>query len=139
MMSLASGLDAAIAGQPIDSITFQLPWTARAFALTLAASRAGHFSLKTFQKSLISAIAASESSGNEIINEEDYYTCWLEALTCLLESKQIFTGMQLESAEDKVRVRLQALLHEHEHDHDHEHDHAHELPGPIYMEAGKCK
>jgi nitrile hydratase accessory protein len=133
MMSLATGLDAAIAGQPIDSITFQLPWTARAFALTLAASRAGHFSLKTFQASLISAIAASEASGVEITSEEDYYTCWIEALTRLLESKKIFTGLQLESAEDKVRVRLQALLHEHEH------DHIHELPRPLYMEGGTCK
>jgi nitrile hydratase accessory protein len=133
MMSLATGLDAAIAGQSIDSITFQLPWTARAFALTLAASRAGHFSLKTFQASLISAIAASEASEVEITSEEDYYTCWIEALTCLLESKKIFTGLQLESAEDKVRVRLQALLHEHEH------DHIHELPRPLYMEGGTCK
>jgi nitrile hydratase accessory protein len=133
MMSLATGLDAAIAGQSIDSITFQLPWTARAFALTLAASRAGHFSLKTFQASLISAIAASEASEVEITSEEDYYTCWIEALTRLLESKKIFTGLQLESAEDKVRVRLQALLHEHEH------DHIHELPRPLYMEGGTCK
>jgi hypothetical protein len=51
----------------------------------------------------------------------------------LLESKKIFTGLQLESAEDKVRVRLQALLHEHEH------DHIHELPRPLYMEGGTCK
>ncbi|MGK0247901.1 MAG: nitrile hydratase accessory protein [Oleispira sp.] len=135
MISLATGLNAAIAGQSIDNITFQHPWTARAFALTLAASRAGHFSLKTFQTSLISAIATREASGAEITSEEDYYTCWLEALTYLLESQQIVTDSQLETAEDKVRVRLQALLHEHEHDH----DHTHELPEPLYREGGKCK
>ena len=133
MMSLASGLDAAIAGKPFDSITFQLPWTARAFGLMLAASRAGHFSLKTFQAGLINTIDVSESRGLEIRTEEDYYTCWLEALTNLLESKQILTGQQLEIAEDKVRVRLRAL------DHDHSHTHIQGFPAPIYMEHGKCK
>jgi nitrile hydratase accessory protein len=137
MISLATGLNAAIAGQSIDNITFQLPWTARAFALTLAASRASYFSLKSFQEKLISAIAASEASGVEIISEEDYYTCWLEALTDLLESKQIFNDTQLQGAEDKVRVRLQTLLHEH--DHDHGIEHTQKLPGPIYREAGLCK
>jgi nitrile hydratase accessory protein len=133
MMSLTSGLDAAIAGKPFDSITFQLPWTARVFGLMLAASRAGHFSLKTFQAGLINAIDVSESRGLEIRTEEDYYTCWLEALTILLQSKQILTGQQLEIAEDKVRVRLHAL------EHDHSHSYTQDIPAPIYMEHGKCK
>jgi nitrile hydratase accessory protein len=133
MISLASGLNAAIAGQSIDNITFQHPWTARTFALTLAASRAGHFSLQTFQTGLIKAIATHEASGAEITSEEDYYTCWLEALAYILESKRIITGVQLETAEDKVRLRLQALLHEHDH------DHAHNIPGPLYKENGKCR
>jgi hypothetical protein len=66
------------------------------------------------------------------VSPEDY-TCWLEALTNLLESKQILTGQQLEIAEDKVRVRLRAL------DHDHSHTHIQGFPAPIYMEHGKCK
>ena len=92
MMSLTSGLDAAIAGKPFDSITFQLPWTARALGLMLAASRAGHFSLKPLQAGLINAIDVSESRRLDIRTEEDYYTCALEALTSLLVSKQISTG-----------------------------------------------
>lgn len=142
MISLTQGLDAAIADEPLSSITFQLPWTARAFAIMLAASKAGHFTLKTFQKNLITTISAAEADGKSIVSEEDYYTCWVEALTDLLESSQIISDQQLIVAEKKVRSRLIALQHDHshEHSHDHSHQHSHQhLPKPLAMESGKCR
>lgn len=133
MTNLKSGLNAAMAGEPLESLTFTLPWTARAFAIMLAASKAGHFSLSSFQASLIDTIAAAETEGQPIKTEEDYYTCWIIALTKLLKAEDKFSDQQLNVAEDKVRKRLVAI--EHEHNHSDHHNHDHNSPKPVYREC----
>jgi len=138
MRTLSSGLEAALAGQTTESMTFQQPWTARIFAVTLAASKAGHFSLLDFQKCLIEAISRNEVNGDDIEDEEGYYTCWLEALSSLLESGEVYSTQQLQVSENLVRVRLTALQHDHSHSHGHSHTQSQAVPEPLYKEVGKC-
>jgi len=131
--SLKEGLVATIEGQPIDEMTFSQPWMARAFAVTLAAVKTTHFTLNDFQAVLVERIKESEVRGEPIVDEDEYYTCWLDALTRLLEQKSTLTVQQLERAEEKVCERLESLQHVHNH-----HTHARDIDSikPVYLENG---
>jgi len=132
MIELNSGLSAAIAGDSIADITFSQPWMARAFAITLAASRSAQFTLADFQSALIAEINENEMSGNPIVDDEDYYSCWLKALTVLLSEKALLTSPALEAAEIRVQERLASLQHDHDH-----HSHNIEHIQPVYSEKGR--
>lgn len=124
----------------LKAMAFFTPWAARAFGLTLATAESGLFSLQEFQQGLITVIARAESADQLIVTEQDYYSCWLEALTGLLQQKTSITPHGLISAEKRVRERLMSIqnLHSHSHDHDHDHDsavHVHH-PEPVYVEKG---
>ncbi len=92
---------------------FSEPWMARAFALVLALSEKGLFSLKEFQTALIETVGRHEKAGC-IAAETDYYTLWLEALTALLRGHRILSDEALTAAEDVV-VAVAVARKEHQH------------------------
>lgn len=125
----------------LNAMAFFTRWAARAFGLTLAAAESGAFSLQEFQQSLVVVIGREETAEKLIVTEQDYYSCWLEALTDLILQKTSITSHGLISAEQRVRERLMSKqnLHSHSYDRDH-HDHdaaAHvHHPEPVYVEKG---
>lgn len=98
-----------------EDVAFKEPWMARAFGLTLALAEAGHFSLKDFQKSLISAVGSKEKASC-IADEEAYYECWIEALIYLLRERNVLR-------EDKIAVIEKALVEDAAARRDHQHHH----------------
>lgn len=81
--------------------TFAEPWEARAFAVALAASERGLFSLGDFQTALIARVAAHETAGC-IASEADYYTRWIEALEDLLAARGLLAGDRIAALEAEV-------------------------------------
>jgi nitrile hydratase accessory protein len=77
-----------------DNHVFAEPWQARAFALALALSERGLFSLRDFQAALIGRIVSFEKS-QCIAGTEDYYTRWIEALEDLLGQKGMLPSDRL--------------------------------------------
>jgi nitrile hydratase accessory protein len=132
------------ARNPFEKPSFSNPWSLRVFAVTLAASEAGLFSLQDFQRALIARIQAHEAEGRCIDSDESYYSRWTEALTALLATKQLVAPDRLTPAEQAVRDALKALQGVHVHgdddDDDHEHHHADEArpqPRPVHVEAAR--
>src|SRR5437879_5219939 len=80
---------------------FAEPWQARAFALALALSERGMFSLRDFQAALIGRITAFEKS-QCIAGTADYYTRWIEALEDLLAQKDMLPSDRLSLLERAV-------------------------------------
>jgi nitrile hydratase accessory protein len=80
---------------------FAEPWRARAFALTLALSERGMFSLRDFQAALIARIASFEKS-HCIAGTADYFTRWIEALEDLLSQRSMLPADRLSHLERDV-------------------------------------
>jgi nitrile hydratase accessory protein len=81
--------------------TFAEPWQARVFALALALSERGMFSLRDFQAALIGRITAFEK-GHCITGTNDYYTRWIEALEDMLMQKSMLPTDRLSHLERHV-------------------------------------
>ncbi len=106
---------ADIAIDPQDqNLAFAEPWNARAFALVLALSERGLFTLKDFQAELIASIGAHEKAGC-ISTEAEYYTHWVEALTALLKRRGLVTAEAV-SAMERNLLAIAAATREHQHD-----------------------
>ena len=84
-----------------DDRVFAEPWQARAFALALALSERGLFSLRDFQAALIGRIVSFEKS-ECIAGTADYYTCWVEGLEDLLGQKCMLPSDRLSLLEQDV-------------------------------------
>lgn len=80
---------------------FAEPWQARAFALALALSERGIFSLRDFQVALIGRINSFEKS-RCIAGTGDYYSLWIEALEYLLTQKNMLPSERLSLLEHQV-------------------------------------
>lgn len=80
---------------------FTEPWQARAFALALALSERGVFSLRDFQAALIARITLFENS-QCIAGTADYYTCWIEALDDVLAQRSVLPARRLSDVEREV-------------------------------------
>lgn len=107
------GADAVI--DPSDeSLAFAEPWNARAFALVIALSERGLFTLKDFQAELIETIGNHEKTGC-ITTEEEYYTHWIEALTALLKRRKLLSADAIAAVEVKL-LAIAASTREHQHD-----------------------
>ncbi|TCL02034.1 nitrile hydratase accessory protein [Sodalis ligni] len=120
--------DALNDAQALRSIVFPNPWAARAFGLTLAAVEKNLFSLQAFQHALIERIAESESRGESITDEERYYSCWVDALTVLLDGTPQISLASRDEEERKIREYThQAHLHQE----------AHFPPRPLLIVEGK--
>ena len=85
----------------VDDHVFAEPWQARAFALALALSERGLFSLRDFQAALIERITWFEKS-QCIAGTADYYTRWIEALEDLLSHKNMLPIERLSLLEREV-------------------------------------
>lgn len=83
-MSENSNITSLVARSLSNETVFAAPWEARAFALTLALSERGLFTLSDFQKLLIARVENFEKQSC-IVDDEAYYTCWIEALGDILE------------------------------------------------------
>lgn len=107
---------AALRQSGFENLTFNTPWSARLFGMTLAASERELVTLPQFQAALIERINEQERNGC-IDNDEVYYTCWLEALQTLLEEKNLWSAEQLHEREHDVveaaehRQELQRQAH----------------------------
>lgn len=92
---------------------FAEPWMARAFGLVTALSRANIVSLAEFQQALIQHLRVHEQTG-KIVTDTDYYTCWLEALSELLQQHQLTALDQVREVEQQI---LSSALERREHQH----------------------
>jgi len=110
----------------LANLSFASPWAARLFGMTLAAAQKKIFSLQDFQQALIESIKDHEQDGC-IDSDEQYYTCWLEALQYLLEEHQLIDHQQLSAVETQIMAAAQER-HDHQRSgHYHAH-HPHEDP-----------
>ena len=73
-----------------DGGTFEEPWQAEAFALTVGLHAAGVFSWPEWSQTLAVEIARLAERGRE-----DYFGCWLNALETLLTEKGVATRSEL--------------------------------------------
>lgn len=92
---------------------FAEPWMARAFGLVTVLSRANVVSLAEFQQALIRHLRTHEKTG-KIVTDTDYYTCWLEALSELLQQRQLAALDHVREAEQRI---LSSALERREHQH----------------------
>lgn len=76
------------------SPTFQEPWQAQAFAITLALHRQGVFTWNEWAATLGQEIRAAQERGDPD-SGETYYHHWLRAIEHLVEEKGIATGATL--------------------------------------------
>lgn len=110
----------------LANLNFASPWAARLFGMTLAAAQKKIFSLQDFQQTLIESIKHHERDGC-IDNDEQYYTCWLEALQRLLEEHHLIDHQQLGKVETQIMSAAQER-HDHQHSgHHHAHHHHKDL------------
>ena len=97
----SDSLVTALRQSGFENLTFNTPWSARLFGMTLAASKKELFSLPQFQQALIERIQQHEKGGC-ITTDDDYYSCWLEALQSLLEARNLWQPEQLSAREVEV-------------------------------------
>ncbi|WP_413729961.1 nitrile hydratase accessory protein [Sodalis sp. RH22] len=114
--------------QFLQSVAFPNPWAARAFGLTLAAAEQRLFTLTEFQQCLIGSIGELEAQGQAITGEEQYYSCWIEALSRLLKQKRLLTPDRLQSEELRIRDYTRQL---------HQHQPPHYPPRPLVIQEGR--
>lgn len=103
----------------LNNLTFEYPWSARIFAVTLALAEARLFTLKEFQQALIESIRSYEET-KDIDGDHTYYSRWIKALVSLLESRNVMSDCEILAVEARIRA---SLLDQREHGHDHPHSH----------------
>lgn len=92
---------------------FREPWQARAFAMTIALSERGLFSLREFQAALVNRVHSFEKSAC-LAGTDDYYTTWIQALEDLLASKDLLPEGRLAFFEHLVVDDAESRkLHQH--------------------------
>ena len=69
-----------------DGPVFEEPWQAQAFALAVKLSEQGHFSWKTWARTLADELARAESRG-EPDDGSHYYRHWVSALESLVVAR----------------------------------------------------
>lgn len=66
-------------------MAFEEPWEIRAFAIAVAAHRAGHFHWDQFQSALVASIEKWEAAGGSSQDGSwSYYTHWVTALEIVM-------------------------------------------------------
>ncbi len=98
---MTESITSLIAHSSPEGAVFKAPWEARAFALTLALSERGLFTLKDFQAALIARVGSFEKASC-IVDDEDYYTRWVEALGDILEARDLLAPQRLADLEVQV-------------------------------------
>ncbi|GLK68020.1 nitrile hydratase accessory protein [Hansschlegelia plantiphila] len=112
-MDEAHAFDRTLAPPTQQAAAFGQPWEAQAFAMTLALSERGVFTLEEFQQALIARIGAYETTAS-LAGDEDYYTRWIEALQDMLAARGVLPAGQIPDAEtDIVRDAASRKAHQH--------------------------
>jgi nitrile hydratase accessory protein len=92
MSTTTTALNGLIEAARLDSDhVFSAPWEARAFAIALKLSEAGHFTWDEFRERLIAEVRASDRirARDGTSDHGEYYDHFLRALERLLEEKGI--------------------------------------------------
>lgn len=85
---------------PQVDLTFSAPWEARAFALVVSLSQAGHFSWPDWVGAFSQEIAEAETAAAAGGPEQGYYQNWLTACEHLLADKGVVSRDELAHALD---------------------------------------
>ena len=91
-------------------IVFEAPWQSRVFGMARALCEQGLFTWDEFREQLILQIETYTDDG-----EFEYFTHFFNALTILLEKKQLFSKDELVVLAEQFAARP----------HDHSHSHSH--------------
>ena len=130
---MTESMTSLMARSSTEGAVFKAPWEARAFALALALSERGHFTLKDFQAALIARVGSFEKAGC-IVDNEDYYTRWVEALSDILESRDLLAPQRLAALEAQVVDDAESRkAHQHGKARD---EHGHLRIAPIVVDPG---
>ena len=78
---------------------FEAPWQAQAFALAVKLSEVGHFSWKTWARTLADELAAAEARG-EPDDGSRYYHHWVAALERLVVERGLSEAPALEERKE---------------------------------------
>jgi nitrile hydratase accessory protein len=92
MSTTTTALNRLIEAARLDADhVFSAPWEARAFAMALKLSQAGHFTWDEFRERLIAEVRASDRirARDGTSDHGEYYDHFLRALEKLLEEKGI--------------------------------------------------
>ena len=77
---------------------FPAPWAARAFAMTLKLSHAGHFSWPDWVAAFSAELSCNEHGAHARAGDfDDYYECWVNALEGLLAQRRILSSISLKA------------------------------------------
>lgn len=95
-LSKTAGAAEALAAIPVDqrTPTFNEPWEAQAFALTLALHRKGVFTWNEWAATLGDEIKRAQAQGDPDAGDT-YYRHWLRAIERIVQEKGITTGETL--------------------------------------------
>ena len=83
-----------------DGPVFDEPWQAQAFALAVKLSERGHFSWKTWARTLADELAAAAARG-EPDDGSRYYHHWVAALERLVAKRGLSAGTALEARKEE--------------------------------------
>lgn len=76
-------------------MVFRSPWEAKAFAIVVTMSQAGHFSWTEWVDCFAEQVAAATKDEAEGRSPKTYYQQWLDALELLLTAKGMTSSEQL--------------------------------------------
>lgn len=87
-----------------DDLKFAAPWEAKAFAIVVSLSQAGHFTWSEWVECFSREVALD--AGIESVNgtTRSYYEQWLSAAESLLSAKGLMTAEQLQARRLAVAV-----------------------------------
>lgn len=125
-----------------DGVSFDAPWQARAFAMTVALRREDDFPWEAFQRRLVEELAdeaderGDDATRTDVDLESRYYEAWLSAFERLLLDTDVvgsdefaeraaeFASGERDASEFVVGDRGHDHGHSHSHDHGRGHDEA---------------
>lgn len=96
--------------QPDDPV-FAEPWQARAFALTLKLTEAGHFSRTEWTTALSHALREATAGCEQIDDGSHYYEHWLAALETLVRQKGLADEVALSARKEAWREAYHSTPH----------------------------
>lgn len=92
-----------------DGPVFPAPWTARAFALTVALEERGIFSWSEWSEVLGPAVSRSIEA--DATNPETYWRAWLTTLETILAQKRVASRADLADLQEAWREAAEVTPH----------------------------
>lgn len=90
-------------GGPPGERSFEQPWEIRAFALAVAAHKAGQYDWSSFQRALIGSIKRWEETHPGLADSSwSYYEHWVTALETVLEDAGVFGTADIDRRTEEV-------------------------------------